>query len=45
MTWGGSLLVLSVWSPKSLLYLNKNLFLKILKIFCHYIIENVFYLA
>jgi hypothetical protein len=38
MPWTGSFLVLSVWCPKSLQYLDDHLFLQILGVFCDYFI-------
>jgi hypothetical protein len=43
MPWRGSFLVLFVWCPKSLQYVNDCLFLKIWENFCYYFIEYAFY--
>jgi hypothetical protein len=40
---GSYFLVLSVWCPKSLLYLDEDLFLKIGEIFCYYFIAFTLY--
>jgi hypothetical protein len=39
----GSFMVFSVWSPKSFLYLDDHFLLRILDIFCYYLIEYIFY--
>jgi hypothetical protein len=39
MPWGGSILVKSVWSPGTFLYLKEQTFLELWEVFCCYFIE------